>query len=79
MPLTPIQRWFFDQQFRDQEHWNQAVLLQTTHRLQPVWLERAVAQLLMHHDALRLRFREGANGWEAMAWSTGGPGAFRSN
>ena len=85
VPLTPIQRWFFDQQLQDQEHWNQAVLLQTTHRLQPALLERAVAQLLMHHDALRLRFREGANGWEQWHSAQEVPaprvcsGAFRGN
>jgi aryl carrier-like protein len=59
--LTPIQRWFFDQQPIDPHHFNQAVLLEVRERLDSIALERAVKHLVQHHDALRLRFvREGA-------------------
>jgi len=57
LPLTPIQRWFFEQGFVDPAHWNQAVLLAT--RLDPGILARAFDLLLAHHDALRLRFSPG--------------------
>ena len=62
VPLTPIQRWFFEQNFVDAHHYNQSVLL--TASLDYELLEQAVAQLLAHHDALRLRFVRGEDGWQ---------------
>ena len=60
VPLTPIQRWFFDLAPADPHHWNQAVLLRSARPLDPVRLESAVRRLVARHDALRLRFRDGA-------------------
>ncbi len=62
-PLTPIQRWFFDQGFADPHHWNQAVLLEVRPGADPVLLERTLRHLVEHHDALRLRFERRAGGW----------------
>jgi amino acid adenylation domain-containing protein len=60
--LSPIQRWFFAEDRPEPHHFNQAVLLEARHRLDPRLLERALAELARHHDALRLRFhREGAS------------------
>jgi non-ribosomal peptide synthase protein (TIGR01720 family) len=60
VPLTPIQRWFFELDVADPHHWNQALLLDVNDPLDAAHLRQAVAQLLIHHDALRLRFgREG--------------------
>jgi len=56
VPLTPIQRWFFAQGFADPHHFNQALLLESREPLVPAALERAMAALVEHHDALRLRF-----------------------
>jgi amino acid adenylation domain-containing protein/non-ribosomal peptide synthase protein (TIGR01720 family) len=56
VPLTPIQHWFFEQKLVEPWHWNQAMLLQVHHSLQPDVLREAVHALLRHHDALRLRF-----------------------
>jgi len=64
VPLTPIQRWFFEQNFSDTHHYNQAVLLTTEPSLDYVMLEQAVAQLLAHHDALRLRYVQSEDGWQ---------------
>ncbi len=64
LPLTPIQRWFFDLQAVNPNHWNQAILLRLARPLPAVLLRRALDQLLAHHDALRLRFHLGAAGWE---------------
>ena len=63
VPLTPIQRWFFEQDFAAAHHWNQAVLLRAPDRLDRDILSRAMAALLQHHDALRLRFRRDEQGW----------------
>ncbi len=61
-PLTPIQRWFFQQQFPHPEHWNQAVLLDVGQPLDSDLLKQAIAALVRHHDALRLRFRRDEEG-----------------
>jgi non-ribosomal peptide synthase protein (TIGR01720 family) len=65
LPLTPIQHWFFEQDIPDRHHWNQAVMLEVVQPLAPALLQAVVQQLLLHHDALRLRFiQEGAD-WQA--------------
>ncbi|NIX91855.1 non-ribosomal peptide synthase/polyketide synthase [Pseudomonas fulva] len=56
LPLLAIQRWFFAQGIADAHHWNQSVLLAPTQALQPRALEAALQALVLHHDALRLRF-----------------------
>ena len=61
-PLTPIQRWFFEQPFPHPAHWNQAVLLDVGQPLDSNLLQEAVAALVRHHDALRLRFRRDEEG-----------------
>src|SRR3954469_5056198 len=63
VPLTPIQRWFFEQGFADPHHFNQALLLETREPLAPAALERAMAAIVEHHDALRLRFDLQEDGW----------------
>jgi amino acid adenylation domain-containing protein/non-ribosomal peptide synthase protein (TIGR01720 family) len=64
VPLTPIQQWFFEQNLPEPSHFNQAVLLEVRTRLDPVILERVVAQLLLHHDSLRLRFTRAESEWK---------------
>jgi amino acid adenylation domain-containing protein/non-ribosomal peptide synthase protein (TIGR01720 family) len=61
--LTPIQHWFFEHDFAEPHHWNQAFLFEIDAALDRERLERAFAALLRHHDALRLRFERHANGW----------------
>ncbi|HVN54987.1 MAG TPA: amino acid adenylation domain-containing protein [Anaerolineaceae bacterium] len=66
VPLSPVQRWFFDQQMADPHHWNQSVLLKVDHPLDPKALSRAAQALLDHHDALRTIFNLAPDGtWEA--------------
>jgi len=62
-PLTPIQHWFFEQELLDPQHYNQSILLEAREALDPIALEKAVEGLLVHHDALRLRFARDAAGW----------------
>jgi amino acid adenylation domain-containing protein/non-ribosomal peptide synthase protein (TIGR01720 family) len=66
LPLTPIQRWFFEQDLPDAHHFNQAVMLETREHLDPHRLERVVAHLIQHHDALRLRFVREDGGWRQL-------------
>ncbi|UXY15519.1 amino acid adenylation domain-containing protein [Chitiniphilus purpureus] len=63
--LTPIQRWFFEQGFAEAHHWNQSLLLSATGPVDPLLVQRAVAAVYAHHDALRLGFAtDGAGGWQ---------------
>ena len=72
-PLTPIQRRFFAEERPSRHHFNQALLLVPARPLHGELVTRAVAALVTHHDALRLRFRQAAGG----AWTTAheAPGA----
>ncbi|GCE14872.1 non-ribosomal peptide synthetase [Tengunoibacter tsumagoiensis] len=63
IPLTPIQHWFFEQEQPEPQHWNQAVSLATPPECSSEYLRQTIAHLLMHHDALRLRFTQTAEVW----------------
>jgi non-ribosomal peptide synthase protein (TIGR01720 family) len=75
VPLTPIQHWFFDQPIAEAAHWNQSLMLSVNGGLDRGLLERAVEALLAHHDALRLRFERGDDGWRQWNAETAGAGA----
>ncbi len=64
VPLTPVQHWFFEQNPSNPEHWNQALWLRIKPGLNPDLFDYAIKRLLMHHDALRLRFNRQNGGWE---------------
>ncbi|ARV58848.1 hypothetical protein BZZ01_09555 [Nostocales cyanobacterium HT-58-2] len=55
-PLTPIQYLFFAENKQEPQHYNQSVLLHLPNNVKPELFTKAVAKLLEHHDALRLRF-----------------------
>jgi amino acid adenylation domain-containing protein/non-ribosomal peptide synthase protein (TIGR01720 family) len=62
--LTPIQQWFFAENQPEPHHYNQSVLLEVPHNLEPKLIQQAVQQLLVHHDALRMRYVPKASGWQ---------------
>ena len=64
VPLTPIQQWFFEQNLPEPHHFNQAMLLEVGTNLKPDLLKTAIAKLLDHHDALRLRFIKQDGKWQ---------------
>ncbi len=64
VPLTPVQHWFFERELLDPHHFNQTVMLESRQPLDSKLLERVVEHLLVHHDALRLRFVRTMKGWE---------------
>ena len=63
-PLTPIQRWFFEQEFANPDHFNQAILLELHRRLDPSILQQAVHHWILRHDALRHRFVKADGRWQ---------------
>jgi non-ribosomal peptide synthase protein (TIGR01720 family) len=57
VPLTPIQQWFFEQNFAEAHHWNQAFMFTVAADFDASVFERALAHVSRHHDALRLRYQ----------------------
>ncbi len=62
--LTPVQASFFEQAIPVRGHWNQSLLLTPREHLEPARLDAALTRLINHHDALRLRFTQQAEGWQ---------------
>ncbi len=62
--LTPIQQWFFEQKLPEPDYFNQSALLEVPPDLQPELLQQVVQELLLHHDALRLRFVQEGENWQ---------------
>ncbi|HEX4722553.1 MAG TPA: amino acid adenylation domain-containing protein [Pseudonocardiaceae bacterium] len=63
VPLTPIQRWFFDLAPSRPAHFNQSVTLDLGDEPDEPALRKALAAVLAHHDALRMRFERTDDGW----------------
>ncbi len=63
VPLTPVQRWFFEKDLPAPNHWNQAMLWEVDERLDPELTKEASRQILIHHDVLRTRFARTDAGW----------------
>ncbi|CAM3551039.1 Carrier domain-containing protein [Bordetella sputigena] len=62
LPLLPIQAQFLAQPLPTHNHWNQAVLLHSDAEIDIAALRTALAAVLAHHDAPRLRFHRGDDG-----------------
>ncbi|HWX40369.1 MAG TPA: amino acid adenylation domain-containing protein [Blastocatellia bacterium] len=56
VPLTPIQKRFFEKHPVNPHHYNQALLLELKQSLNPRYLSQAILFLVQHHDALRMKF-----------------------
>ncbi|MGG0816209.1 amino acid adenylation domain-containing protein, partial [Paenibacillus alvei] len=70
-PLGPIQHWFFENQFTDNHHWNQSVMLFNKGGFHIPALKKVLNRLLEHHDALRMvyssrngQIRQQNRGWK---------------
>jgi amino acid adenylation domain-containing protein/FkbH-like protein/non-ribosomal peptide synthase protein (TIGR01720 family) len=63
VPLTPIQHWFFEQEIEISDHWNQAFVFQVPPDIDVDRLEEALHEVVLHHDALRLRYRQSGSEW----------------
>ena len=64
LPVLPnVARFLVERSSPDANHWNLGVLLQSAESIDPESMRRVVERLAARHDALRLRFRHGVNGW----------------
>ncbi|MCA1635787.1 MAG: amino acid adenylation domain-containing protein [Acidobacteria bacterium] len=61
--LTPIQHWFFEQNFKSPNYFNQAVLLEISKTIDVTLIKQVLEEIVLHHDALRLRFTRGDSSW----------------
>ncbi|HEU4510949.1 MAG TPA: amino acid adenylation domain-containing protein, partial [Pyrinomonadaceae bacterium] len=62
--LTPPQESFFEQELSEPEHFNHSLLLEVFEVVDVALLEKAAQQVVLHHDALRLRFERSESGWQ---------------
>ncbi|MEQ8169668.1 MAG: amino acid adenylation domain-containing protein, partial [Candidatus Eremiobacterota bacterium] len=58
VPLIPVQKWFFEHEFEDLNHFNQAFLFTLKEDGNRDIIEKTLNVLVNHHDGLRLRFRK---------------------
>ncbi|RCJ42557.1 hypothetical protein A6770_34400 [Nostoc minutum NIES-26] len=66
VPLTPIKYWVFEQNFVDLHQWSQSVLLDVKESIDLYILEKSLQQILVHHDALRIRFFQNDSKWQQL-------------
>ncbi len=59
LALFPIHQWFFGFDHGNRSYYNQSVLLRLERALNNELIEQAFAQLIKHHDGLRLNYDEG--------------------
>jgi amino acid adenylation domain-containing protein/non-ribosomal peptide synthase protein (TIGR01720 family) len=63
IPLTPVQHWFFEQGLAKPDHYSHSVLLSVPKDINEKDLEKAVDEMVRHHDALRMVFEEKNDEW----------------
>ncbi|MEU4499649.1 condensation domain-containing protein, partial [Streptomyces sp. NPDC023998] len=76
VPLTPIQRWFTKLDW-PHDHYNQAAALRADESVDVSTLERALGELTVHHDALRLRLARQDGRWRQWIAGTEPAGLLR--
>lgn len=55
--LTPIQKWFFENNFTDEHHFNLSIMFYRPEGFDEEILKKVFSKLVEHHDALRLVFK----------------------
>ncbi|HYP22110.1 MAG TPA: amino acid adenylation domain-containing protein, partial [Actinomycetota bacterium] len=63
VPLTPIQRWFFEKDPPEPHHFNQAMVVDLDPGFTPEIVREAVGLILEQHDALRARYTRDGDEW----------------
>jgi amino acid adenylation domain-containing protein/non-ribosomal peptide synthase protein (TIGR01720 family) len=59
--LTPVQHWFFEQNFVQPQHWNQSLWLDVPVHTRHDILQRALDYMPKQHDMLRARYQVTSN------------------
>jgi bacitracin synthase 1 len=61
IPLTPIQRAFFQQSHIDHRYYNQAVMLYSRKGFDKEIIKEVFSKIQMHHDALRMTYKRNSD------------------
>ena len=77
VPLTPVERWWLEIPRAAPHHWNQSAFLEVREAVDAGAMEKAVARLLEHHDALRLRLVSVGDTYRQWIAAPGAPAPFR--
>jgi amino acid adenylation domain-containing protein/non-ribosomal peptide synthase protein (TIGR01720 family) len=56
VPLTPVQRYFFESPKKEHHHYNHAVMLYSREPLEEGGIKAVFKKIQVHHDALRMTF-----------------------
>ncbi|MEM8906259.1 MAG: amino acid adenylation domain-containing protein, partial [Bacteroidota bacterium] len=64
LDMLPIQEWYFENEYRGDDHYNQAFLFEVEKTVAPEHLAQAVEALVQQHDALRMTYRIEETGWQ---------------
>ncbi|WP_228731208.1 non-ribosomal peptide synthetase [Clostridium zeae] len=56
--FTPIQKWFFEQKFLEENHFNQSNIFEKKGSIDEDILRKAFAKIVEHHDALRMIYKK---------------------
>lgn len=62
VPLSPIQKLFFEKKKGDYNHYNQSIVLDA-HEIQEESIKKAIKELIQYHDTLRIKFKKVDNEW----------------
>ncbi len=60
--LSPIELWFFEQDFEDLNYYNQSVLLEFKDKIDKEILEQVFNKIIEHHDGVRMNYNP-SNGY----------------
>ena len=63
IPLTPIQQWFFQQNFKNMHQWNHTLTIRSIRRLQPEMVQIVMMDLVRHHQTLQYIFYRSDDKW----------------
>ncbi|WKL04920.1 AMP-binding protein [Paenibacillus amylolyticus] len=69
--LTPVQRWFFDQNMVDAHHYNQEMMFFREKGFDVRFIHSIMDKIVKQHDALRILYRQAPEGGYE-AWNRGG-------
>lgn len=67
--LTPIQRWFFLEDYKGNHHFNQSVMLYKESGFSEIVIENVFERLVQHHDVLRMVYK--IEGDKIVQWNLG--------
>jgi amino acid adenylation domain-containing protein/non-ribosomal peptide synthase protein (TIGR01720 family) len=76
IPVTPIQRWFFEQESPEPHYYNMAVILQVQPEVDAELLGRAFYEVVAQHEALHLCFIREEGRWQQRVGEVEGSAAF---